>query len=435
MKRRHVIIVGFFVMFLLSGFLVYKSPVGAGIVKEYIFSKITFLKNFEIKTFNYSFNNFSIDLQKGRNTVRIFGNLLPFNAVYEAKLLELEKVTKDFQGSMLSSGNIKYENCVNIGGNAILADGYGEFLLKLDRDLNGNFKGSGFNVQKIFYMLKISFPYLVGNVDLDIDFVQNLAKTKFIQKGNLVYKDTIIPIKLNGNIFVMDRQNYKLQSKFLSPAGNGDIFLTNKDGSVSFKGSVNRLDLGRLQKITLYPFKHYADMSFDYNEEDNILNFKSNSFEGYYNKALFIQLKHIPSKLFFKYINIVPFIKGDVTGSLSIDDTEGQYNILFSNGIFLPNKVTNYVLRTSGANFATKPQTVFIKGNFDKYHLVFNLLSKTPDYSVSVEDGLYSYNGNYNFTLVVVRNNRLYKYDVNNAGIKLVKVRNLNSTSSETLVY
>jgi len=421
-------------MFVLSGFLVYKSPVGAGIVKEYIFSKITFLKNFEIKSFNYSFNNFSIDLQKSRNTVRIFGNLFPFNAVYEAKLMELEKVTDNFQGSLLSSGSIKYDNCVNISGNTIVADGYGEFKLKLDRYLNGNFKGSGFNVQKIFYLLKISFPYLVGTVDLDIDFVQNLAKTKFIQKGNVVYKNTIIPVKLNGNIFAMDRQNYKLQSKFLSPAGNGDIFLTNKDGTVNFKGTVSGLNLAKLQKITLYPFGYHADVTFDYSEDDNILNFKSRNFEGYYNKALFIQLKHIPSEVFFKYANVKPFIKGSVTGSISIGENEGEYNILFSNGVFLPNKVINYVRRTCGANF-NKPHTVFVKGNFDKYHLVFNLLSKTPDYSVSVEEGLYSYNGNYNFTLTVVRNNRLYKYDVNNAGIKLIKVRNLNSTSSETLVY
>jgi len=434
MKRRHITILGISFALILSGFLVYKSPVGAGIVKEYIFSKITFLKNFDIKSFNYSFNNFSIDLQKGKNTVRIFGNLFPFNAVYEAKLLELEKVTENFQGSMLSSGNIKYENCVNVSGNAILADGYGEFLLKLDRELNGNFKGNGFNVQKIFYMLKLDFPYLVGNVDLDIDFVQNLAKTKFIQKGHLVYKEIVIPIKLNGNIFVMDKENYKLQSKFLSSAGKGDIFLTNRAGSISFKGSVNHLDLSKLQNITLYPFKYYANLVFDYNEDDNILNFKSDNFEGYYNKALFIQLKHLPSSIFFKYVNVMPFIKGDVTGSISINEKEGEYNILFSNALFLPNSISKYVLRTSGANFAKK-QTIFIKGSFDKYHLVFNLLSKTKDYSVSIEDGLYSYNGNYNFTLVVVKNNRYYKYDVNNAGIKLVKVKNLNTTTSETLVY
>ncbi|WP_457562250.1 hypothetical protein [Caminibacter pacificus] len=433
MKKRQVVVISLLVFLVLSGFLVYKSPVGSGIVKEYIFSKISFLKNFEIKSFNYSFNNFSIDLEKDNNKVSIFGNLFPFNAVYEAKLLDLEKVTKDFRGSVLSSGNIKYEDAVNISGNAILADGYGEFLLKLTNSIGGNFKGSGFDIQKLFYMIKLNFPYLLGNVDLDIDFVNNMAKTKFIHKGKLQFKNLTIPIELNGNVFVMDKENYDLQSKFKSDSGSGDIFVTSKNGVLNVKGNIKKMKFINLKELTLYPFHYHADVSFNYSQSDNILNFKSDTFEGYYNKEIYIQLKNQPSSDFFKYVNITPFIEGVVTGSISIGD-KGNYDILFNNAKFLPNNYTRYILRTSGANLAQN-QTIFVKGTFDKYHLVFNLLSKTKDYSLSVEDGLYSYNGSFNFTLSIVRHNRYYKYEINNAGIKLIKTKSLDTTSSETLVF
>ncbi len=433
MKKRQVIIIGVLMFLVLSGFLAFKSPVGSGIVKEYIFSKISFLKNFEIKSFNYSFNNFSIDLEKGNNKVSIFGNLFPFNAVYEAKLLDLEKVTKDFRGSVLSSGNIKYKESVNISGNAIFADGYGEFLLKLTNSLGGNFKGTGFDIQKLFYMIKVNFPYLLGNVNLDIDFINNVAKTKFIHKGKLQFKNLTIPIELNGNVFVIDKENYNLQSKLKSNAGNGNIYLVSKEGVINIKGNIKNLKFVYLKELTLYPFHYYADVSFHYSQNDGILNFKSDTFEGYYNKDIYIQLKNQPSSDFFKYVNITPFIEGVVTGSISIGE-KGNYDILFNNAKFLPNKYTRYILRTSGVNLAQN-QTIFVKGTFDKYHLVFNLLSKTKDYSLSVQNGIYSYSGSYNFTLSIVRHNRYYKYEINNAGIKLIKTKSLDTTSSETLVF
>jgi len=434
MARKHTLILGFIGLFAAVIFLAYKSPLGAGIIKSHIFSKVPFFNRFEVKNFSYSFNNFSMELKKGNNTISVFGSLFPFNSVYEAKLLELGLITNEFRGSVLSSGNIKDNDLLNISGNAIMADGFGEFSVDITNSIDGHFKGNGFNLKEILRMIKVDFPYLDGNVDLNIKFINSIAQVIFdVKDAKFNFKNLNTPIGLNGKAIIMDRENFNLHTNFKSNVGEGDFSVSKKGGFLTLKGDVKDLKLLVLKNLTLYPFKSKADIKFDYSQTDGLLNFNSKTFEGYYHKKLYIQLKNQPTEEFFKYVDIKPLISGIVTGSITINK-EGEFDILFNNSKFLKNRYIRYIERTAQINLS-KPQTIFIKGHFNKRYVKFNLLSKADKFSLGIDKGIYYYNKKFKFNLYVVKRGKFYKYRVTNKSIRLIKIKYLGTSSSETLVY
>jgi len=435
MDKKYKIIIGLILTGIIGILLIYKSPLGGSLIKGYLLSKISFIRNFEVKSFSYSFNNFSVDFRREKNKISMFGSMFPFNAVYEAKLLNLELITPEFRGSVLSSGNVKDEKGVNVSGNAIFADGYGEFNVNLGDVLNGYFKGNGFNLKELLYMLKIDFPYVNGESDFSIRFVKNLLKTQYtLNKGKIRFKSLDIPFNATGKVLIMDRKNFDLDSDFVSSVGRGELSLSVKGGRLHYSGNVQKLNLAVLKSFTLYPFKDFTDISFRYSDNDNIFNFKSRDFEGYYDGKTYIQLKKQSLKRFFTLLGLKPFALGEVTGSITIDKNRGSFDLLFNNTRFLINRYVRYIRRTSGVNLAYK-QTVFVKGFFNKKYLVFNVLSKGSHFSFSIEKGKFFYDKKFRFYMTVVKKGTLYKYKVNNYGIRLMEIKVLDTTASDTLVY
>jgi len=433
MKKPKILLIAL-MFFAFNGFLGLDS-IGSNLLKKYIFSKIEFLQDFEVDKFNYSYNNFSIVLRKGNNFVNLVGSFFPFNAVYHARFNNMSLISLDYQGRVFSDGNMKSEDSkMKLNGNLIMANGTGNYKATLDdKDLQATFKGNGFDVQQLFYILKFKVPYLFGTTDLNGYIKKKQMFFNFDYNGTGKYQGVVTSLKLAGSGVAKNKYEYNLTSRIYSDIGNGS-FILQACHDLLIQGYLSELNLKKLQKITIYPFNQMNKVKFSYHSADKILNFDSDYYQGYYDNKFYVQLKKQSAKRFFDFVNMKPFISGDVTGNIIIGKEEGTFDLLLKNAVFMNSKILNYIIRTSKADLKA-PQLIFVKGFFDKNKVTFNVLSKKPGFSYSIKNGTYDYhNGTYDFELVLTKKTKKYFYEIKNGKIKLKKVKNYKVVSSDTLV-
>jgi hypothetical protein len=411
--------------FLFNGFLGLGN-ISEGLVKEYLFSKLPILKQFEIKNINYSLNNFSVTLKKGNNNITLIGNFYPFTATYSAKLNNLNQISK-FRGKLFSEGVLKSKNGLFIKGSVVLANGVGEFK-GTPKEIR--FFLNDANLTRYLYTLGIDYNYLLAKINTAGKVKKTLFAT-YDFKGKLKYI-VDIPLKAKGSYKYFDSHNFVVKIYFDSILGKGEI-LIKREKNLFFKGKIPVLNLLKIKKITHYPFGKMYDVSFTFNSMDNILNFDSKYISGYYDKNFFLQLKSQNANTFFEFLGIKPFIKGIVTGNIIVSK-KGVFDLLIENAALLPSKIIKYIYKTSGVNLSMS-QKMFLKGSFTDKKVNFNFLSKSPQFSLNIHNGVYNYNGNYQFKIELSHNKTIYYYLVRNGKIKLIKKRNLNVKAPETLVF
>ena len=436
-KKRAYLIISIFIVFFVLFFIVYNTKFGENLLKSYIASKLTILKQFNINSFKYSLNSFSLMLKKDNNYIYIYGNLFPFNATYEANFDNLSSLTKELRGSLKSSGGIKYKNIVLINGNALFANGYSTLKFQCDKVCVGLLSGHNFNTQKLLYMLKIDLPYIQGNNDLYLICKENSKNIKSHFKVNFK-KDNFDIKNLVGKIEV----NYKNRENF-----NFDLVSQNNFIDLKLKGLKNnnnlmingniKAPLNIFKEYTLYNLRGVEDINFSYDSTNNVLKFSNENFNGsFYEKTLFVNINNMPSQKFFRVLNLKAFFKAPINGIIKIKYNEGNFDLVVNNPIVIPINIISYISKITGAKL-NKFDILFLKGSFDSNKVVFSLLAKNSKSMVSIKEGVYFYNGNTHYLMdFTINNQKKYIFEVNNNNIKLLKtIKSEEMFNKETLVY
>jgi hypothetical protein len=436
LKKSLTVTGGIFFVLILIFVAIYSSPVGENLLKNYISSKLGLLKNFQIEKFNYKWNSFSVILKKGSNYISIYGDIFPFDATYEAKFNNLEEISNEFRGSIESQGNINYENYTIVSGNAIFADGYGDLKLQCNSSCVGIFNGKDFDIQKLLYMVKVNFPYLTGNNDLNIVVKKAVSDVYVNFKGKFNYKDIIVlpSTAILANLKIKNRNNFEMDLKNVSDNLILDLNYKKDPQKVVAKGKAV-VNLSAFRKILLYPFVGRDEIRFYYDSIGDILKFEAGSYKGYYDGKINIQLNNLNLIRFFRYINIPKFAEGYINGDIVIGKKEGVFNIIVNNCLLDNTKIIKYISSKINRKIS-KLDVVFLKGEFDRNRVVFNILSKSKNLIVSIQNGVYFYNGKYRFNVeVIVDNNYKYVFSVSDKGIKLKKALRSYKVQQEILVY
>ncbi len=436
-KKLAILIGSIIVVSFLTLILVYNSPVGENFLKSYISSKLKLLNRFEIEDFNYKWNSFSVILKKGSNYISIYGDLFPFDAIYEANLNNLEEIDKNFRGKIESKGTITYRNYAVINGNALMADGYGNLKLQCNNSCVGIFNGKSFDTQKLFYMIKLNFPYLLGRNDLNIIKKKDLDKILFRFQGMVNYKNLIVLPKsiILAKIKFKDRQNYEINATNISKDINLKINSKEKNGKIFLKAS-GIINLPVLRNVLLYPVTGKEKINFYYDNIGDILKFFSDNFKGYYaDNTINIQLNTLSAYKFFRYLYIKPFCHGNINGDIVIKQKEGEFNIISSNCKLIDNDIVKFIEKKVKRDIKNL-KIAFLKGKFDNKKLVFNILSKSDNFIISIQKGVYFYNGKYRYNVdVIIDGNYKYVFKVDNNGIKLLKTLKSYKVEQKILVY
>jgi len=394
-------------------------------------SVIPFIKSMSLTHFDSDNGYFSAIFKKGSNEISLNGKLSPLNATYEANFNNLHEMFKFLYGRVIAGGNVREGNGLLVSGKAAFAKGFGNFdFLCTKSNCSGNFKGNYFDFASLLKMVGINLGFINGSLNL------SFSKQKFIMLNYDFNGSTTLPVvsklkfKGNGNIFSPNKYEFRLD--YISNFAKGNLNL-NKDGGFIFVNSKAFVYLNRLRRYTLYPLKIGEYFDFSYSTKDNILNFKNKDLIGYYNNGINIQLNTSAGK-FFRYVGIKPFIKGNVTGTISVKN-KGSFDLIFSNAVFLRNSVIDYIRYKSHINLKNK-DTLFLRGTFDRQKVVFNFITKNRDYSISVENGVMYYNGRSYFKVNVFKGDNKYVFEVKNGRVYLIFKRvKKKSLSNEVIVY
>jgi hypothetical protein len=434
-KALAVLIILIFIL-AVSFYALYKSSFGKKLVKKYLSEKIEFLNNFNLKSFKYDWNSFSMKLIKGNNHIYLFGNIFPLNATYEAEFKNLSQIDKNFQGALTSQGNIKYTNYTSVVGSVLFANGYGNMNLQCMHKCVGVFNGSSFDTQEFLKMIKLNFPYIKGVNDLGLVITKKYIKAVSNFKGFFKYYQIYFP-KFYANVKakIKSRNDYIANIKFYSPLIKGRVSINKTPSGEKLKGRVS-LTLLSIRYITLYPLQGRDEINYAYSTQSGLLKFSSEDFSGYVdNSGINILLNNLSSSKFFDYLHLKPVFKGKVSGNITIKNKKGSFNFLINNAIVLPNNIIKRIEEITGYRFPVLSK-LFLKGQFDNKKIVFNMLSNANNNTTfSIQNGVIFYNGKFHYKLSAVYNNRVkYDFYISNKKVKLLDKTTSYQYKQETLI-
>ncbi len=425
----------FFVMFIGIVFLIYSSPIGKNLIENYVKHRLRAFDNFSVKTFNYDFNSFSAVLKKGSNTISVYGNFIPFDASYDADFKNIGELDSHLRGEMLSKGNLNYLGYLSIAGNAVFANGYSSIRLQCTDKCVGVLNGNDFNTQNLLSMLKINLPYFEGTNSLNIIIKKDKSNAIFTYKGKFIYKNLFLKnVKLNGEITYQNYSNYHLFMKVYHKLFDSTVFFSMKNGVFNLNGNMDA-NMSVFDPIVDFPLHGRKNIQFAYTNQ-KITKFNiGKEIEGFCTQDnINIQLNSLSAKDFFGYIDMNPFIKGKLNGNIYITPKGNSFNFLINNASLIPNKTINYIKAKTGLKKLSL-NVVFMKGNFDKNKVIFNILGKDDTVLFSIQNGIYFYNGTYAYNIEILKGNVKYLFNVKNGKIKLMKVIKNQPQRQEILVY
>ncbi|AZV47364.1 hypothetical protein C3L23_08785 [Nautilia sp. PV-1] len=434
---KYKVLLGFLVGMGIAIFLILLmlTPVGSAVLKKVIETKIDkYMPGTEITYLDYGVNNFSLVAKKGHNVVKIYGALFPFNAMFEGNVQKLSDLSPYFQGKMNLSGKIYTDrNNIVIDGMSFFANGYMNFKVNIDDKVDMDAKGSDFNLQKILYMLKIDYPWVSGQTDMQINKHNSVYKAVFKTTGE--YKNRIKTDFKAVTDLNIKNHNVSFNSNIESGIGNiilnGRIF--NDYWESKFKAE--NLDLNKLQPILLYPFKEKTDMHGIYESSNGVLKFKGDNFEGFADSRIELTFK-MNGKQFFSHIGVMQILDGDISGTVKIYDKLGTFDIVSNNTKFLNNKLIKKIYYLTGINLS-KENTgkVFFKGMFDNKHAVFDMLSTNQNISISIKKGEFTYPDKYHIIVYLRKGNNVFKLLLENGKIKVLEKRDFRQVDNKILVF
>ncbi len=434
--KKLIISVTILVIFLGVGVALYFSPAGNNFLKEYIVSKICFGGKFKAVYFNHSFNSFSLLLKNGQNTVQVYGSIFPFKANYNAKIAQIGALFPKFNGEMLAMGDVEP---AKIKGDLFFAKGNAKInLMCKNHNITGEIKGEHFNsycfvkmFNKLNYILKKFDISLKGTNNLDVHFKKYiLLKSEF--KGSISVMNNEINAVLNSK-FDYDKNSFSYKGVISGSDIDGYIKVNNNENGMQYFASFERINLILFKKFILIPIKKDVSFNIFYDPVNKLYDFSSRLFSGFYkNGSLVFQFK-MPSKDFFTFLSLPEVFNGAVIGNVHID-TSGNFNILVKNVLF--NKfVFKYLQKYAKVKYVPNVRgKIFLTGKFDDKKAVFDLISKDLNCFWSIKNGVYYFNGKYNFILKLNTGEYTYTFDINNSDVKLLN-KTGNNQHIETLVY
>jgi len=431
------IIIGSALAIVLILFGLYKSSLGEKFVFSKIKDKIKFINNMDVSYLKYNFNSFSLILQKGSNKIYMYGDLFPFNGIYEANLNNLEEITDDFRGSFISKGSFKYSGYMGITGNAEFAGGYSNLRLQCLEKCIGILSGDEFNSSKLLYMTKIEIPHLKlngkNNLNLVIKHTQTDGNIKYygdVEYLGLLFKDVLANVVLD----IKNRNNFNVKVYAKNNDALVKLDINKKPDAVLINGNI-KIKLQKLLPVTYFPLHSTRDFKIFYDYQQ-VLKFEDDGINGLYSDGkISININSLPSGEFFNMIGIKPFVRGKVNGSITVGKNR-EYDFLISNARVLDNKLIRFLKRYLPRKINSL-DVVLVKGTFDKNKTVFNLIAKnnSKNLLISIQNGVYFYNGNYRFRIEVMAGSNKYVFNVTNSKINIVKIIKNSTKKQEVLVY
>jgi len=441
MKKLKKIFIILTILFI-GGLLIYFSPIGNFVLKNYVKYNLCFNKNLNIKHFSHSFNSFSMILTNKNGNIKILGTLFPFEGYYKANLNNVHFLIPLIKGKFYSRGDIKKQNNVKtIEGNFFYSEGNGFFNFQcINGKVMGNIKGQDFNTHLLLKNINnFKFPFfnkiiLNGKNNLQIAVFKNI-KINSSYNGYFTLNNIQLPLKALVSVNLFRDNNFNFDINFTSSRLMGIINGIKKSDKFVIKATLNKFDLSLLKEILLYPVVGNIKLNCTYNVIDNLLNFSSNGFSGYKdNKSINIQID-MPLKRFFKFLNISPFLKGEISGNIVIDGKKGVFHLLIKNAFLIPNKVISKLDHITKLKLENIKSVYFLNGKFDSQKIKFDFISKNPVFYIYLKKGVYYYKkGQSNFLFILKTKYKTYVIKLINNKVKIIK-EYLNNTHYKVLVY
>lgn len=420
----------------ISGFIfVLNTDYGKNIIKEYIEIKIhKYIPGVRITYIDYGLKNFSVTLKKGDNTVNIYGDMFPLNAVFEGKLKNVSVLYPELRGEAEINGNIYKKNGFYIAkGKAFFADGFMNFSVKLSKNIELKGEGEGFDLQKLFYMAYKDFPYLKGKSALKI------LKTP---------QESLIKLKSAGVYTKIIKTHFESQTSITGGFKSGDFVSEIKTdmGKFHLKGKykgkslkyvfrAENVKLNALKPLLIFPFKCEVSFKGGYEPENKTFKFKGKDFEGYMNKKINITFKTTAQR-FFNCIGVKKFFDGEISGNININKHKGDFNIVCEKVKFLKNILIGKIYKQTGINIAKQNiNKMFIKGEFDDSKVIFDVLGGMKNLSFNLKKGIWKYQKELNVVLNIKKNGVFYKILISGNKVKLLQQRKVKKTDNVILVY
>jgi hypothetical protein len=411
------------------------TPVGNVVLKKLIEIKIDrYIPGAKITYLDCGVDNFSMIAVKGHNTVKLYGALFPFNAMFEGNVENLGEFFPELRGKMNLSGKM-YRNKKGfvIDGMSFFANGYMNFKVTVDDKTDFEADGSGFELKKILYMFKVNYPWVKGQTDIRISGHNSVYKFLFNTSGEYdrrIKTDfkavTDVTVK-NGT----EEFSSKIKSGIGKISLNGNV----SKGSWKFKFKVSDLDLSRLQPVLLYPFKEKTDMCGVYDSSEGMLKFRGNDFEGIAYPGIELTF-NMNDGQFFEYIGLRQILEGNMSGTVKIYNNSGTFDIVGNNTRFIKTGLIKKIYSLTGVDLS-KENTgkVFLKGMFDKNQTVFDMLSNNQNISISIKNGKFVYPNRCHIIVYLRKNGSMFKLLLDKDRVKILKKRNLKETDNKILVF
>jgi len=417
--------------------LIALTPIGSGVLKKVLESKIDrYIPQAQITYLDYGVNNFSLVIKKGHNILKVYGAVFPLSAMFDGNIEDLSELSPYYQGKMNLSGKIYIdkENVV-IEGMSFFAQGYMNFITRLNDDVILHAKGSDFDIQRLLYILKFDYPYISGKTDIKIDKNEN-SKFNVVFKSSGKYKKQIsTDFKAITKVTMNHKNRFDFTSKIFSDVGDIDLSGKYLDGKWGYDFKSDDLSLGNMKPVLLYPFKGITSIHGSYESTNNILKFKGRDFEGFYDNRIELTF-NTDAKDFFRYIGIKQILNGHISGTLKINEKFGSFDIVSNDSKFLPNKTLKRLRYLIGIDLSKeKTGKIFFKGYFDSKKAVFDMLSTNQNLSISIKKGVFTYPDNYKYILYIRKGNKVYKIQVNNGRLRVLERRDFRERDNKVLVF
>ena len=415
------------------------TPIGKFIFKKFAEYEVNkYFPSTQIVYLDYGFNNFSVAFKNEDNKFKVFGQMLPLNAMYEGELNDVFKILKPYRGAFKINGVINSVlDSLTINGNIVLTGTGGVLqyqILKNKNIMDVKATGVDLDAKKLFYMLGLNS---VNNIDgkINIEVKKKIASpylnVDMQMRGNFYQ----YPIKMSGNVKFINRKQFDYTANVDTDiSSNLDIVGKYNNGSWNLHYNIKGLNLKKLNLI--YPFEGKMDLKGSYNSANNILKFANDEIEGAYGDNTIELGFSLNSKKFFQYIGFKEIFKADISGTARIMSKSGSFEIMGKNMIFYKNNLIDKIYQFTGINLNKYTlNKAFIKGIFNANMVVFDFLSSDKRISISVTKGKYYYNGKYEFTIFIRKNKKVYKIYVDNKTVKLLEKKNLNERNEKILIY
>jgi len=435
----HKIFLGFIigVIVVVCTVLLMLTPIGGGVIKKFIEMKIDkYIPGAEVTYLDYGVNNFSLALKKGHNIIKIYGEMFPLNAMYEGNIENLSEFSPYYQGKVALSGKL-YTNKdkIIVEGMSFFANGYMNFKVALDDSVALDARGSDFDLPKILYMVKINYPWVDGKTDLFIS-KQKDGIFHIVAKTSGEYKRTLATgFKAVTEINMKHRNNLRFSSKISSGIGYFSISGISDDNRWKYSFTAEKIKLSKLKPVLLYPLHNTVDFQGSYDSSNDVLKFKGNGFEGFYDTKIELTFK-MDARRFFSYIGMLQLLNGEISGTVKINDKFGTFDIVSNNTQFLNNWLIKRVYYLTGVDLSKeKTGKVFFKGYFDKNQAVFDMLSTNQNISISVKKGKFIYPDKYDMVIYLRKGNNVFKMLLKNGKIKMLEKRDFRERDNKILVF